>query len=208
MLKFGGYMIKKTLLLGPLMLALGAVSLVGLFPQSGNASNTPSATIAEEVYTGNLVYVGGSRGTVTGTFMMRINSYTPDDEVLRLTRLLQDSKQDALLDVIGNRKLGTIQIGTNIGQDINAVWVSTGEEGERKITALSKRWVGFFERRRGTRSIDYPFTYVELFVDERGRGDGGLIPAAKVRALGDKTIEVENFGIYPARLTNIKRRNK
>jgi len=201
-------MIKKTLLLGPLMLALGAVSLVGLFPQSGNASNTPSATIAEEVYTGNLVYVGGSRGTVTGTFMMRINSYTPDDEVLRLTRLLQDSKQDALLDVIGNRKLGTIQIGTNIGQDINAVWVSTGEEGERKITALSKRWVGFFERRRGTRSIDYPFTYVELFVDERGRGDGGLIPAAKVRALGDKTIEVENFGIYPARLTNIKRRNK
>jgi hypothetical protein len=208
MLKFGGYMIKKTLLLAPLMLALGAVSLVGLFPQSGNASNTPSATIAEEVYTGNLVYVGGSRGTVTGTFTMRINSYTPDDEVLRLTRLLQDSKQDALLDVIGNRKLGTIQIGTNIGQDINAVWVSTGEEGERKITALSKRWVGFFERRRGTRSIDYPFTYVELFVDERGRGDGGLIPAAKVRALGDKTIEVENFGIYPARLTNIKRRNK
>jgi hypothetical protein len=201
-------MIKKTLLLAPLMLALGSVSLVGLFPQSGNASNTPSATIAEEVYTGNLVYVGGSRGTVTGTFTMRINSYTPDDEVLRLTRLLQDSKQDALLDVIGNRKLGTIQIGTNIGQDINAVWVSTGEEGERKITALSKRWVGFFERRRGTRSIDYPFTYVELFVDERGRGDGGLIPAAKVRALGDKTIEVENFGIYPARLTNIKRRNK
>jgi hypothetical protein len=201
-------MIKKTLLLAPLMLALGSVSLVGLFPQSGNASNTPSATIAEEVYTGNLVYVGGSRGTVTGTFTMRITSYTPDDEVLRLTRLLQDSKQDALLDVIGNRKLGTIQIGTNIGQDINAVWVSTGEEGERKITALSKRWVGFFERRRGTRSIDYPFTYVELFVDERGRGDGGLIPAAKVRALGDKTIEVENFGIYPARLTNIKRRNK
>jgi hypothetical protein len=201
-------MIKKTLLLAPLMLALGSVSLVGLFPQSGNASNTPSATIAEEVYTGNLVYVGGSRGTVTGTFTMRITSYTPDDEVLRLTRLLQDSKQDALLDVIGNRKLGTIQIGTNIGQDINAVWVSTGEEGERKITALSKRWVGFFERRRGTRSIDYPFTYVEIFVDERGRGDGGLIPAAKVRALGDKTIEVENFGIYPARLTNIKRRNK
>jgi hypothetical protein len=199
-------MIKKTLLLAPLMFALGAVSLVGLFPQSGNASNTPPITNAEEVYTGNLIYVGGSRGTVTSNFTLRIDSYTSDDEVLRLTRLLRDGKQDALLDVIGNRRLGTIQIGTNIGQDINAVWVSVGEEGERKITALSKRWVGFFERRRGTRSIDYPFTYVELFIDERGRGDGGLIPAAKVRALSDKTIEVENFGIYPARLTNVKRR--
>lgn len=200
-------MIKKTLLLAPLMFALGAVSLVGLFPQSGKANNTPPAVAAaEEVYTGNLIYVGGSRGTVNTTFTMRINSYTPDDEVLRLTRFLQDGKQDALLKVLEDRKLGTIQVGSSLGQDINAVWLSVGPEGERKITALSKRWVGVFEQRRGTRSLDYPFTYVELFVDERGKGDGGLIPAAKVRALNDKTIEVENFGTYPARLVNIRRR--
>src|SRR5215212_3551316 len=100
-------MIKKTLLLAPLLFALGAVSLVGLFPQSGNATPPPPATTAEEVYTGNLIYVGGSRGTVNTTFTMRINSFTPDDEVLRLTRFLQDGKQDALLKVLEDRKLGT-----------------------------------------------------------------------------------------------------
>jgi hypothetical protein len=201
-------MMRKTILLAPLLLLLGAVSLVGLLPQSGHAGNTPSTAIAEEVYTGNLVYVGGSRGAITSTFTLRIKRYTPDNEVLRLTRLLKDSGQDALSKALDREDLGNIQIGVNVGQTINAAWVSTGEEGERRITVLAKRWIGTFEQRRGTRSLDYPFTYVELFVDERGRGDGGMIPAAKVRALGDKTIEVENFGIYPARLNNVKRRVK
>jgi hypothetical protein len=199
---------RKTFLLAPLLLALGAVSMVGLLPQSGHAGNTPPATIAEEVYTGNLVYVGGNRGAITSTFTLRIKRYTSDNEVLRLTRLLKDSGQDALSKVLDKEDLGNIQIGVNIGQTINAAWVSTGEEGERKITVLAKRWIGTFEQRRGTRSLDYPFTYVELFVDERGKGDGGMIPAAKVRALGDRTIEVENFGIYPARLNNIRRKIK
>jgi hypothetical protein len=204
----GGLMMKRPILFAYLVLALAAVPLVGLFPQSGNASTNPSVTAFKEVYTGNLVYLGGSRGAVTTTFTMTIDSYTPDADVVRLTKVLADGKQDALLSAIGNQKLGTIQIDTNVGQDINAVWVTTGEEGERKITALSKRWIGVFEARRGTRSLDYPFTYIELFVDEKGKGEGGMIPAAKVRAIGDKNIEVENFGIYPARLTNVRRRNK
>jgi hypothetical protein len=201
-------MMRKSILLAPLLLAIGAVSLVGLLPQAGHATNPSPAPIAEEVYTGNLVYVGGSRGAITSTFTLRIKRYTPDNEVLRLTRLLQDSGQDAVEKVLDKEDLGNIQIGVNVGQTINAAWVSIGEEGERKITVLSKRWIGTFEQRRGTRSLDYPFTYVELFVDERGRGDGGMIPAAKIRARGEKTIEVENFGIYPARLTNVRRKIK
>ncbi len=199
---------RRTILFTHLMLALISVSLVGWFPPSGNASSNPSVTTAKEVYTGNLIYVGGSRGTVNTTFTLTIDSYTPDDEVLRITSTLKDGGQDALMKSIGSEKRGMIQVGTGLGQDLNAVWVSVGEEGERRITALSRRWIGVFEARRGTRSVDYPYTYIELFVDEKGKGDGGLIPAAKVRTIGDKTIEVENFGIYPARLTNVKRRNK
>lgn len=199
---------RKITRLTPLLLALISVSFVGLFPHSGNASGNPSMTTAKEVYTGNLIYLGGSRGTVNTTFTLIIDSYTPDNEVMGITRTLKDGGQDALMKSIGSQKRGTIQVGTGLGQDLNAIWVSVGEEGERRITALSRRWIGVFEARRGTRSVDYPYTYIELFVDENGKGDGGLIPAAKVRTIGDKTIEVENFGIYPARLTNVKRRNR
>jgi hypothetical protein len=201
-------MSKRPILFAYLMLAFGAVSIVGLLPQPGQASGNASVTAFKEVYTGNLVYLGGSRGAVTTTFTLTIDSYTPDNDVISLTRGLNDGGQDMLMKAIGNQKRGTLQIGENVGQDINAVWSSTDAEGERKITALLKRWIGVFEARRGTRSLDYPFTYVELFIGQKGKGEGGMIPAAKVRSIGDKTIEVENFGIYPARLTNVHLRNK
>jgi len=60
------------------------------------------------------------------------------------------------------------------------------------------------EARRGARSLDYPFTYIELFMDRNGKGEGELIPAARVRATGAKSWEIENFGVYPARLTNVR----
>jgi len=48
-------------------------------------------------------------------------------------------------------------------------------------------------------------TYLEIFIEEdRGNGDGSLISAARVRSSGGNNIETETFGIYPARLTNIK----
>ncbi|MBI3652195.1 MAG: hypothetical protein HY231_14335 [Acidobacteria bacterium] len=188
-------------------LAFVALSVNGFLPPWLQASSAPTVTALKEVYTGNLIYIGGSHGVISTTFTLTIDSYTPDSEVVRLTNALKSGGQDALLKAIGNEKRGTIQVNSSLGQDINAVWISTDGEGERKITALSKRWIGTFEARRGTRSLDYPFTYIEVFMDDKGKGDGGMIPAAKVRAIGDKTVEVENFGIYPARLLNITRRN-
>jgi hypothetical protein len=56
-----------------------------------------------------------------------------------------------------------------------------------------------------SRSVDYPLTYIEIFIEEDGgKSEGSLIPAARVRSKGGNNIEIENFGIYPARLTNIK----
>src|SRR5256885_10035521 len=37
----------------------------------------------------------------------------------------------------------------------------------RKITVLFERWLKMFEVRNGTRSEDYPFTYLELFINDR-----------------------------------------
>ena len=200
---------KKAFISIHLLLALTLFSLVGLVPRSGSAHSEPipPAPAAREVYTGNIIYFGGTRGSSTGTFTLTIDSYTPDDEVLRITAALKDGGQEALVRALGKQSRGRIQIGANVGRDLNAVWVTRDEEGERKITALSERWIGVFEARRRSRSLDYPFTYIELFIDEKGKGDGGMIPAARVRHLGDKTIEVENFEIYPARLTNVRRQS-
>jgi hypothetical protein len=161
----------------------------------------------KEVYRGNITYIGGVRGAVTDFFTLTINSYTPEAEVNRLMSILKNEGQGDFLRTVDNAKRGSIQIGANLSRDLNAVWVTQTEEG-RKISALAERWMNFGELRRGTRSVDYPFTYIELWVEEDGKVEGSLFPAARVRVKGNNTLEVENFGIYPARLVNIKQKRK
>jgi hypothetical protein len=171
------------------------------------AADAQSKRAGKEVYRGNITYIGGPRGSVTDFFTLTINNYTPEAEVNRLTDLLKREGQDEFWKAVAKEKRGTIQIGSGLSRDLNAVWVTQTEEG-RKISAIAERWLGFGELRRGARSLDYPFTYIELWVEEDGDVEGTLFPAARVRVKGEQTIEVENFGIYPARLVNIKQRKK
>lgn len=160
---------------------------------------------SKEVYTGNIFYFGGPRGTISTNFTLTINSFTPPADVERFVGILQRGGQDELMKAIDDEKRGSLQIDGQVGRDINAAWITTDEEEGRKLTILFERWVGFGELRRGARSLDYPFTYLEIYLDDKGKGEGSMIPAARIRHKRGQTIEVENFGIYPARLTNIRR---
>jgi hypothetical protein len=183
---------------------LFAVALAALSSASANAQTNRTG---KEVYRGNITYIGGPRGAVTDFFTLTINRATPEAEVNRLLELLKRDGQDRFWDVVAKEKCGTIQIGNGLSRDLNAVWMTQTEDG-RKISAIAERWMGFGELRRGARSVDYPFTYIELYVEEDGGVEGTLFPAARVRSKSQNTIEVENFGIYPARLVNIKQKRK
>ena len=183
-------------------LALGASNV-----QAQGRMQAQRQVSGQGIYRGNIIYIGGPRGSATDFFTLKIDSITPEDEVKRMLAALQNGGQDELQKILGHQKRGTLQIGARLSHDIQAVWVTQTEEG-RKIYALSERWLGFGELRRGTRSVDYPFTFVELYVEDDGKAEGELIPAARVRAKKGMTIEVENFGIYPARLTNVRQSRK
>jgi hypothetical protein len=192
------------------------VALIALCVQSSNVQGKSTSSALKDVYTGNMIYFDGAfapsvglrrrgrSGSGIAFFTLTVNAYTPDSEVTRLLSTLQQGGQDGLMKVLGKEKSGTLQIGTNLARDVQAVWVTQTDEG-RKLCALSERWLGIGELRRGARSVDYPLTYIEIFIEEDGgKSEGSLIPAARVRSKGGNNIEIENFGIYPARLTNIK----
>ena len=174
----------------------------GGFPQASYAQKRVLNEAGRVEYTGNILYIGGRRGATATTFSVRLDRFTPAPQVENILNALRNGGQDQLMKTIEKEKLGTIQIGTQLGRDINAAWISEEEEGH-KLTILFERWLGFSELRYGARSLDYPFTYLEMYLDDNGKGEGSLIPAARVRYKKGNTIEVENFGIYPARLTNI-----
>ena len=161
----------------------------------------------QEVYTGTIVGVGGRLGGVSRPFTLTINGHTGDAAAERAVAILAEGGQDRLLSEIHNNNLGRFSIAGQVGREVNFVVEEKMSNGDRKITILFERWLNLYEVRYGSRSTDYPLSFVELIIDRNGRGQGTFIPAARVRFNKKNEVEVENFGIYPARLSGVRQRN-
>ena len=155
---------------------------------------------------GQVVGIGGRWSGLNRPFTLIVNNYTSADDIARLNEALRGGGQDALLSALTRLNAGRISIGNNVGVRANAVISTPTAEGGTKLTVLYERNVGIYEMRAGTRSADYRFGYAEIFLDNRGRGQGTFIPAAKVKLEGDNTWVVEDFGEFPARLMGLRSR--
>lgn len=156
-----------------------------------------------------LIYGSGfNTRTVTAPFTLNVNGTTSANDAARMLGVLRERGQEGLLDELNrSRGLGRLSIGNRVGHELGAVIVDD-MGGKRRIRAITDRWIGFGEIWRGSRSRDYPFSYIELIVDPRtGRGEGTFIAAAKVRFLGgSNTVEIEDFGTFPGRVMGVTMR--
>lgn len=177
------------------LIVLCCLALFAVPSQSENGS---------EKITGTFVSMSGRTSGRTRQFTLTVNRYTAPNQLRELNEALSSGGQDELLKVMSKMDAGRIQIGTGVGVRANAVIVDPWDERGRKITVLYERWLQFAELRYGTRSRDYPIGYAEMYLDRNGRGEGTLIPAAKVRLKGGNTWEVEDFGTFPARLLGLR----
>lgn len=160
-------------------------------------------------FTGTAVIYGSGMNTrtISRTFTLTINGRSSQADTDRLRRAYEDGGENGLLrEMERSRDLGRFAFTGSVGERLSAVWIDE-LEGETRIRALFPRWVGFGEIRRGRRSTDYRFGYVEILVNRRnGRGDGTIFPAARVRFRGGDTVEIEDFGTFPGRLMGVRMR--
>ena len=182
-----------------LLLVLCGMAVVAAPSQSENGT---------ERITGMFVSMSGRTSGRTRQFTVTINRYTPPNQVRELNEALASGGQDQLLKAMSDMDAGRVQIGTGLGVRANAVIVDPWGDGGRRITVLYERWLQIAELRYGTRSQDYPIGYAEIYLDRNGRGEGTLIPAARVRLKGGNTWEVEDFGTFPARLLSLRSRGR
>jgi hypothetical protein len=157
-----------------------------------------------QVINGTAFGIGGRFGGRSRPFRLVANSYTAPNQVRELNDALQRGGQDELLRVLSRMDAGRIAVGSGIGVKANAIIADPWENGGTKLTVLYERNVTFFELRYGTRSQDYRIGYAEIFLDRSGRGEGTLIGAARIRAKGGNTWEVEDFATFPARLMGLR----
>ena len=174
------------------------------------AFSTESPSIAKaaragRTITGTVVGLGGRYGGRSRAFTLYVNSPTTPGQVQDLNDALQKG-EDELLKTLSGMNAGRISLGNNVGVTANAIIETPQAEGGSKLIVLYERTINFFELRRGSRSEDYRFGYAEIYLGRDGKGEGTLIPAARVKLQGGNTWVVEDFGEFPARLMGLRSR--
>lgn len=151
---------------------------------------------------GTAVGMSGRSAGRTLPFSLIINRYTSPGEVTELNEARLRGEEE-LLSALSKMTAGRIQIGNNVGVPANAI-IAVSWEGGAKLTVIYQRNINFFELRYGRRSADYKFGYAELLLNQNGKGQGTLIPAARVKLQDGSQWVVEDFGEFPARLMGLK----
>jgi len=142
-----------------------------------------------------------------GNVEIRVDRWSSDAERDRLMGVLLDKGADKLLDVLQSTKpVGSIQAPGSLAYDLHYARRSPLAEGGERIVLVTDRRLGFWELSNNTRSVDYPFTLIELRLGRDGSGQGKMSLATKIIADKDKaSVILENWDLQPVLLTNVMR---
>ena len=170
-----------------------SLSVSGQVQQSGPERFTALAVNMER---------GGS-----GPVEIVVNRSSTEGERDRLLQTLLDNGPDKLLDVLRDMpRVGYIRTPESIGYDIHYARRAPLPDGGERVVLVTDRRIGFWEASNRPRSIDYPFTVIELHLNPDGEGEGKISVATKITAdKENKIVTLENYATQPILLQSVKR---
>jgi len=120
-----------------------------------------------------------------------------------LLRALQKSKSTGRIRIPG--LVGPDPQGWRLGWDVRYATVQPGDDGGHRLFIATDRPISFAEAREQPRTMDYPFTLIEIRLDKNGKGEGKAAVATKISINKKKnTLELENYSTEPVRLQEVK----
>jgi hypothetical protein len=176
------------------------------------ATVTSVATVARttdtrERFTAFAVDLGVPGRTSAGPVEIVVERYSTDAERDRLLKALIEKGPEKLLDMLQDLpRIGYIRTPNSIGYDLHFARKHPGEDGGEEISIATDRYITFWEAANRPRTIDYPFTLIEMHLGPDGVGEGKMSLATKI--MFDKknnTIVLENYKSQPVLLQNIRR---
>jgi hypothetical protein len=183
---------------------------LGLALLVGSLTTAPRAGADDAIASFRAVAVNMSnvgRGGRAGTIDINIERWTSDEEREKLSSVLIEKNEDALLSALHKIKprAGYIRTSNSIGYDLQYAREVRNDDGSRRIIIATDRQISWVEARENGRSMDYPFLLVEMRFDAKGKGTGKLAAMVKITYNKEKkTLELENWSSEPVRLTEIK----
>ena len=150
--------------------------------------------------------VNMNRGAA-GSVELVINRWSSDADRDRLMSVMFDKGQERLLQELQKMpRMGYIRTPGSIGWDIHFAAHVPAKDGGERIVLVTDRHMGFREVANRNRTVDYPFTIIELNVPKSGDGDGKITVATRIIPdKGGRIVTLENYDIQPVLLTKVTR---
>jgi hypothetical protein len=192
---------------------VGAIAVAAALILSGHARAAGQAESASSARTDNgpvhltafAINMNATRpGTASTTVDIVIDRFSTDSERDRLREAFKANEQDGLLKAL--QKLPAVGYLTTPGSlryDIRFARQRTLPEGGRRLFLLTDRRIMAWEAMAGARTLDYPFTLLQLELDRNDRGVGKMNIAAKITGSEDTVVEIEDFAAQPVQLNDV-----
>jgi hypothetical protein len=136
-----------------------------------------------------------------------IERWTSPEEFASLRDAMLEKGSDGLLRELQKMKprAGYIRSASGgLGWDIQFAQRSPQPGGGYRVVFATDRPMSFYERVNRPLSADYEFLLGELRIGPDGKGEGKLVPRAKIYYNNEtRAIEIENYANEPVRLTQV-----
>ena len=173
----------------------------------------PSLPLRLSAFAVNMSTVQAGRNTAV--IDLRITRWSTPAEREKLINIAVEKGQDALLRELQRMpNHGKISIpgwqgpdphNARLGWTLHYAFATPDEDGGVRIGIATDRYIGFWEARNSPRTIDYPFTLIEIRLDRGGKGVGKMAVATKIDFDKKKRqMVLENYASEPVRLNEVK----
>ena len=156
-------------------------------------------------YTATVVATGASAGSGSHPITIYIQDYTSDEQVQDYLDMIAEKNQGLLRSTLEKVSgLGRIAMSGFVGTELAVIRVHETDQG-KLINLVTSRNMSFLELYASGRSRDYPYSFLQILVDEEGKGQGTVILAARFSFDKENNLEIESYGLQPFQLWNVQR---
>jgi hypothetical protein len=150
---------------------------------------------------------GGPQTRAVATFVdIRVTRWSTPGETERLLTTLKEKGPEALLEAVRDEQsVGSIRTPGNLAYDLRYAHQEMLGDGMRRIVLITDRPISMWEAVNRPRTIDYPFTFIELRLNNRAEGEGKLNLATRIDiSRNGRTMELENYDSQPIHLNEVR----